>query len=85
MAVGMRTALVHAGFTLTACGSGILRLVHFEVIQFTRRNAAHLDDDVGTARSLSSGRASRGPVGAFAHPTLALSPKATAAVAEVPQ
>jgi len=30
------------------------------------------NDDVATARCLSSGRASRGPVGAFAHPTLAV-------------
>jgi hypothetical protein len=40
MAVGMRTALAHAGFTLTACGSGILRPVHFEATQLTRRNIA---------------------------------------------
>jgi hypothetical protein len=40
MAVGMRMALVHAGFTLTAYGSGILRPVHFEATQLTRRNTA---------------------------------------------
>jgi hypothetical protein len=32
---------------------------------------ASANERVGTARSLSSGRASRGPVGAFAHSTLA--------------
>src|SRR5579862_8791096 len=40
MAVGMHTASAHAGFTLTACGSGIFSPVRFEVVRRASRNAA---------------------------------------------